>query len=104
MDGIINVYKPVGMTSHDVVNKIRRILKEENFDVVYLHTSLASFWIRMALRGVKKKPYVINTVHGYLFGKSSGKIHNIIISWMLEPLINPIRCRHNDLVCIVGSP
>ena len=26
MDGIINVYKPVGMTSHNVVNKIRRIV------------------------------------------------------------------------------
>ena len=25
MDGIINVYKPTGMTSHDVVNRIRRI-------------------------------------------------------------------------------
>jgi len=25
MDGIINVYKPVGMTSHDVVYKVRRI-------------------------------------------------------------------------------
>lgn len=25
MDGIINIYKPVGMTSHDVVNKVRRI-------------------------------------------------------------------------------
>lgn len=25
MDGIINVYKPAGMTSHDVVNKMRRI-------------------------------------------------------------------------------
>ena len=25
MDGILNVYKPKGMTSHDVVNKIRRI-------------------------------------------------------------------------------
>ena len=25
MDGIINVYKPVGMTSHDVVNRVRRI-------------------------------------------------------------------------------
>ena len=25
MDGIINVYKPCGMTSHDVVNKIRKI-------------------------------------------------------------------------------
>lgn len=25
MDGIINIYKPAGMTSHDVVNKVRRI-------------------------------------------------------------------------------
>ena len=56
--------------------KIRDILKKENFDVVYLHTSLAAFWVRMALRGVKNKPYVINTVHGYLFGKSSGWLHN----------------------------
>ena len=27
MDGIILVNKPSGMTSHDVVNKLRRILK-----------------------------------------------------------------------------
>ena len=26
MDGIINIYKPTGMTSHDVVNKVRRIV------------------------------------------------------------------------------
>lgn len=26
MDGIINIYKPAGMTSHDVVNKVRRIV------------------------------------------------------------------------------
>ena len=25
MDGIINIYKPIGMTSHDVVNRVRRI-------------------------------------------------------------------------------
>lgn len=25
MDGIINIYKPMGMTSHDAVNKVRRI-------------------------------------------------------------------------------
>ena len=58
--------------------KIRDILKKEEFDVIYLHTSLAAFWVRMALRGVKKKPYVINTVHGYLFGNTSGKLHNMI--------------------------
>ncbi len=26
MDGIINIYKPAGMTSHDVVNRVRRIV------------------------------------------------------------------------------
>ncbi len=26
MNGIINIYKPVGMTSHDVVNRVRRIV------------------------------------------------------------------------------
>ena len=25
MDGILNIYKPKGITSHDVVNKVRRI-------------------------------------------------------------------------------
>ncbi len=56
--------------------KIRDILKKERFDVVYLHTSLAAFWVRMALRGVKDRPYVVNTVHGYLFGKTSGRVRN----------------------------
>ena len=26
MDGILNIHKPKGMTSHDVVNRVRRIL------------------------------------------------------------------------------
>lgn len=58
--------------------KIRSILKKEDFDVIFLHTTLAAFWVRFALRGVKRKPCVINTVHGYLFGENCGKLHNFI--------------------------
>ena len=58
--------------------KIRDILKKEEFDVIFLHTTLAAFWVRFALRGVKRKPCVINTVHGYLFGANSGRLHNFI--------------------------
>lgn len=58
--------------------EIKRILKKEEFDVVYLHTSLAAFWVRMAMKGLKKRPYVVNTVHGYLFGDNSSKIHNAV--------------------------
>lgn len=49
------------------MRKIRRILKEQAFDALILNTSLAAFLIRMAMIGLKKRPYVLNIVHGYLF-------------------------------------
>lgn len=36
MDGIILINKPSGMTSHDVVNKLRKILKTKKLDIVVL--------------------------------------------------------------------
>lgn len=51
--------------------KIRKILKKECFDAVFVHTTLAAFWTRIAIKGLKKKPIVVNTVHGYLFSKNS---------------------------------
>lgn len=58
--------------------KIKKIIKEEKFDIIYLHTTLAAFYVRFALRGVKNRPIVINTVHGYLFSKNSGGMKNRI--------------------------
>lgn len=58
--------------------KIRKIIKQERPDVIYLHTTLCAFWVRMALKGMKKRPLVVNTVHGYLFGSGYGKLHNKI--------------------------
>ena len=46
--------------------KIRKILKEEKFDTVILNTTLAAFNIRRALPK-KRRPRVINIVHGYMF-------------------------------------
>lgn len=58
--------------------KIKKIIKREQFDIIYLHTTLAAFWVRWALKGLKHRPRVVNVVHGYLFGKASGKLHNKI--------------------------
>ena len=54
--------------------KIRKILKKESFDAVFVHTTLAAFWTRFAMWGLKKKPIVVNTVHGYLFSKGTSKL------------------------------
>lgn len=53
------------------IGKIRKILKREQFDAIILHTTLAAFLCRMAMWGMgrKKRPYVLNVVHGYLFSK-----------------------------------
>ena len=57
-----------------IVSKIKAILKRERFDAVLLHTTLAAFWTRMAIKKLKKRPYVINTVHGYLFNENTSKL------------------------------
>ena len=61
-----------------LVPKIRKILKKEKFDVVYLHTTLSAFFVRLAMKGLKNRPYVINTVHGYLFSKDTSKLKRSI--------------------------
>ncbi len=59
------------LTNLRSIGKIRKILKREQFDAMIMHTTLAAFLCRMALCGMsrKKRPYVLNVVHGYLFSK-----------------------------------
>ena len=54
--------------------KIRKILKREKFDAVLMHTTLAAFWTRFAMIGLKNRPVTVNTVHGYLFSKDSSML------------------------------
>ena len=50
--------------------EIAKIIAKEDFDAILVNTTLAAFHIRLALKG-KKRPRVINFVHGYLFSKNS---------------------------------
>jgi len=47
--------------------QLRQIIKQEQYDFISVHTSLAAFFTRLALRGLRKRPPVVNMVHGYLF-------------------------------------
>ena len=57
---------------------IRRIVKREGFDVIYVHTTLAAFHIRLALP-LGKRPRVVNMVHGYLFPRGSRSLKDRIL-------------------------
>ncbi len=48
--------------------KLAKIIKNEKFDLIWVHTSLAAFFVRLAvMMAGKGNTTVVNTVHGYLF-------------------------------------
>ncbi|MBQ3556565.1 MAG: glycosyltransferase [Oscillospiraceae bacterium] len=52
--------------------KLRRQIRAERYDLVITHTSLAAFFTRLAMLGWKRRPVVVNMVHGYLFDDRTG--------------------------------
>ena len=47
---------------------VRKLVREQGYDAVIVHTSLAAFFIRLALMHMKNRPVVINMVHALLMG------------------------------------
>ena len=46
---------------------LRDEIRREGYDLIVTHTSLAAFFTRLALWGLKERSQVANMVHGYLF-------------------------------------
>lgn len=78
--------------------KIKKILKNECFDAIFLHTTLAAFWTRFAMRGLKKKPIVVNTVHGYLFSK-----HTSGLKTSLYLLAEKLMRKRTDYIAVMNK-
>lgn len=54
------------------VMQLRRLIREEQYDMISVHTSLAAFFTRLAvLLCGRKRPVVMNTAHGYLFDRDT---------------------------------
>ncbi len=80
------------------IGKIRKILKKERFDRVVVNTTLAAFLIRAAMIGMKKRPFVINVVHGYLFAeKDTGLKAKILL--LCEKLLR----RQTDVIAVMNQ-
>ena len=47
--------------------QLREIIQTETYSLIITHTSLAAFFTRLAVKGMKDRPRLINVVHGYLF-------------------------------------
>lgn len=62
------------------VRLLRRTIREERYDLVSCHTSLAAFFTRLAVSGLRKRPLVACTCHGYLFDDRTAPVKRAILS------------------------
>ncbi len=53
---------------------LRDRVKEEHYDLIISHTSLAAFFTRLAVRNIGSRPKLINVVHGYLFDDDTPRL------------------------------
>ncbi len=54
-----------------VAQKLRRLICTEQYDLIITHTTLAAFFTRLAIKGLQKRPELVNVMHGYLFDDST---------------------------------
>lgn len=73
-----------------VVRSTAQLVRQERFDVVLTHTSLAAFYVRLGVALAGKGPTrVVNTVHGYLFDDASSSLRRTALLGA-EKLVAPV--------------
>jgi glycosyltransferase EpsD len=69
----------VSVSNFRAAGLLRKQIRREGYDAVLVHTSLAAFFTRLAVMGLKDRPKVINTVHGYLFDDQTPFFKRILL-------------------------
>lgn len=58
---------------------LRKLIRTENYSLISTHTSLAAFFTRLAVKGMRGRPPLINTVHGYLFSADTAGLRRAVL-------------------------
>jgi glycosyltransferase involved in cell wall biosynthesis len=78
---------------------VRNVISQEKYDVVHVHTPVAAFVVRFALRNIKSnRPKVIYTAHGFHFFAGNNLIKNAIFL-LLEKLAG----RWTDCLIVINQ-
>ena len=55
------------LTNFRASRLLRKDIRRKRYALIITHTSLAAFFTRLAVLGMRNRPRVVNVVHGYLF-------------------------------------
>lgn len=91
---------PYSISNLLALKNIRKLVKEEQYELISCHTPVGGFLGRMAVIGRKNKinTKVIYTAHGFHFYKKSG-----LISWLLYYPLEKFLSRYSDCVITMNE-
>lgn len=72
---------PLAISDHfDTWNRVRRVVIEGGYDIVHVHTPIAAFVTRLALRSLPAtdRPAIIYTAHGFHFYRGQGRLGHAV--------------------------
>lgn len=90
--GVIHIPFEKSMTAPKnaaAVRLLRRQIRKESYDLISCHTSLASFFVRLAVMGMTRRPLVACTCHGYLFDDRTPRMKRFVLA-SAERLTAPV--------------
>lgn len=70
--------KIFALKNFKAAKEIRDWIKKENYNLIITHTSLAAFFTRLGIKGIKRNIRVINVVHGYLFDDNTHLLKKMV--------------------------
>lgn len=59
------------LKNREAISRLRQLFRQEHYDLVSTHTSLASFFVRLTVPRRGPRPLVACMVHGYLFDEDT---------------------------------
>lgn len=77
---------------------LRREIKNGDYSLILTHTSLAAFFTRLAVMGLRQRPTLVNMVHGYLFDDETGWLKKRVLT-----LAERLTRRQTDLLLTMNA-
>lgn len=89
--------KPFSFDNFLIFLKLRRLLKENEYEIIHVHTPLVSFITRIACFNIKPKK-LIYTAHGFHFYRGAPKIN-----WLVYYTLEKLASKFTDIIVTINS-
>lgn len=90
---------PFKINNLKAIKQLKKIINEENFDIIHCHTPMGSVVTRLAAREARKNgTRVIYTAHGFHFYKGAP-----IINWILFYPIEKYLAKYTDTIVTINN-